>query len=141
MRVVTGQLAPNDFCVERTEGSLAVVRRGVSGRYRTASAVPLQPEQPFGDGRYAVPHPKLDDRVRLSRQFPQLVAVFVDVGLRAAGLLKQLLKSQIGQRFHSGLATAAGSCLWRVAHRICCQRIKRLIGRSLQTETVRLCSV
>ena len=87
MRVVTGQLAPNDFCVERTEGSLAVVRRGVSGRYRTASAVPLQPEQPFGDGRYAVPHPKLDDRVRLSSQFPQLVAVFVDVGLRAARLV------------------------------------------------------
>ena len=30
------------------------------------------------DGRHAMPHPKLDDRVRLSSQFPQLVTVFVD---------------------------------------------------------------
>jgi hypothetical protein len=42
---------------------------------------------PCGDGRHAVPHPKLDDRFRLSSQFPQLVIVFVDVGLRTAGLL------------------------------------------------------
>jgi hypothetical protein len=40
-----------------------------------------------------MPHPKLDDRVRLSSQFPQFVTVFVDVGLRTAGLLKQLFKS------------------------------------------------
>ena len=65
------------------------------------------------DGRHAMPHPKLDDRVRLSSQFPQLVTVF---------------ESQIGQRFHSGLATAAGSCFWWVAHRICHERVE-LLGR------------
>jgi hypothetical protein len=93
MRVVTGQIAPYVFCIERTGGSRAVVRRGVSGRYRTARAVPLQSVLLCGDGRHAMPHPKLDDRVRLSSQFSQLVTVFVDVGLRTAGLLKQLFES------------------------------------------------
>ena len=45
------------------------------------------------DGRHTVPHPKLDDRCCLTCQFPQLVTVLVDVGLRAAGLLKQLIES------------------------------------------------
>ena len=67
--------------------------RGVTGRlepYRCnlSSRVAIVDEQQvvrnhsFGlscqqrDGRHAMPHPKLDDRVRLSSQFPQLVTVF-----------------------------------------------------------------
>jgi len=46
--------------------------------HRTARAVPQQSVLPRGDGRHAMTHPKLDDRVRLSSQFPQLVTVFVD---------------------------------------------------------------
>jgi hypothetical protein len=55
-----------------------VVVFGILCRYRTARAVPLQSVLPCGDGRYAMTHSKLDERVRLSSQFPQFVTVFVD---------------------------------------------------------------
>jgi hypothetical protein len=75
-RGVTGRFAPyryNLYCRMAIIDEQQLVRNHLFG---------LSCQQ--SDGRYAMPHPKLDDRVCLNSQFPQLLTVLGDVGLRAA---------------------------------------------------------
>jgi hypothetical protein len=89
MRVLTGRLAPyrcNLCCRVAIVDEHQVVRNHLPR---------LSSQQ--SNGRHAMPHPKLDDRVRLSSQLPQLVTVFVDPDAKRRN--RQLPDSQSANPF------------------------------------------